>query len=104
MPLQHNSIIDGRMVPLKMQNRPVDQQALKDCSKQRGMLRNKSMADKANGKTAKKPPPQDFNDPREKKKIDFKEKALKSKENSIKKVVAKSNKTSGGKGPSTGGG
>lgn len=43
MPLQHNSIIDGKMVPLKQQNKPVDQQALKDCSKQRGILKNKSM-------------------------------------------------------------
>jgi len=39
-----------------------------------------------------------------KKKIDFKEKALKSKENSIKKVVAKSMKSSGARGPNTGAG
>ena len=42
VPLQHNSIIDGRMVPLKQQNKAVDKQALMDCSKQRGILRNKS--------------------------------------------------------------
>ena len=48
VPLQHNSIIDGRMVPLKQQNKAVDKQALMDCSKQRGILRNKSMQEKNN--------------------------------------------------------
>ena len=48
VPLQHNSIIDGRMVPLKQQNKAVDKQALMDCSKQRGILRNKSQQEKNN--------------------------------------------------------
>ena len=66
------------------------------------------MQDKNNPKQAaaqqKNKKEQEKDDPNQKKKIDFKEKALKAKENSIKKVVAKGMKSSGGKGPSTGAG
>ena len=95
------------MVPLKQQDKPVDQQALKNCSKQRGMLKNKSQMEKNNGPGGGKDGKnknQRENDPNQKKKIDFKEKAIKAKENSVKKVIAKNMKSSGGKGPNTGGG
>lgn len=100
MPLQHNSIMEGRMVPLKMHNKPVDKQAISDCSKKRHILRNKSEMMK--GKNAQQPK----NDKKDQnqKKIDFKAKAIKAKENSVKKAIAKTMKSSGGKGASAGGG
>ena len=39
--MQHNSIVDGKMVPLKVHDQPVDKSALIDCTKKRGLLRIK---------------------------------------------------------------
>ena len=74
------------------------------------MLKNKSQQEKNNpkqggaGAKGGKNQKEQLNDPNQKKRIDFKEKAIKAKENSVKKVIAKNMKSSGGKGPNTGAG
>ena len=71
--MQHNSILDGKMTTLKVQDKPVDKNALVDNSKRRGFLKNQKDQNKGRNNNPESaanelPPVKDSN----KKKIDFK--------------------------------
>ena len=87
-------------MPFKKADRPVDKQALSDTTKKRSFMKH---SDTRGGMDkGKKNNNQDMDYKSDlvdkKKKIDFKAKAIKAKENSVKKVIAKGMKGGGGPG------
>lgn len=107
VPIEHHTILEGKMHMIKDNQTPMNLNKLKEVTKKRNILKGKEDAYRKDPEKAERiyrEEEQRRDDERDKKKIDFKEKAIQAKEKSIKKATAKATKVAnegGGKGPNS---